>query len=620
MEKMVKTLSVLWIMAVCLTACNSRAEQWLDMAEACMEVNPDSAYDCLSHLAAMDDMAEGERARYALLRTQAMHKCRMPLGSDSLINVAVDYFKGSNDRHRLALSLLYKGLVHKECGEVERATEAFVASEQAFEGVEDDQYKALLFNHYASLLMKQDLLEESLAYYKKTCQYELKGDSLHYVVSTYGQIANLFELMGMRDSARIYYERGLSYTDKMAVRKSNYYLLLHDYATFLMGENDYASAERLLLECAGELASSVYRYTSHAALAALYYKKGELDQALTYGRLVIGSDDSLMVCGGYLLLYKIYKGMGEIDSAYFCHNQYRSYHSDIAARRRTAEVAVIPHKMKSIELTEDKRVLSDWLLWLATILTAGGLLTLFAYRIMKERHYSEQTNKEKELAESQNSLAATEQTLLETRINLGQLKGILTRHVNATHRMEMEHRMMLDGHREEIDRLNESIAQLKAEIGHMKDKDRAVRQSENDLKQTIKGLEKELQVKITQQEKTECQWKIDQRIEHFMMEGKDAVAVDLLLQLRLGKERMSRFDILPSEYQPLLMRLLEQEAPALHEKLDNSGLEWKKKTMCCLMALGLDDEEMMARASCLAPNSVKKYHKECRQLVDSWIA
>ena len=104
------------------------------------------------------------------------------------------------------------------------------------------------------------------------------------------------------------------------------------------------------------------------------------------------------------------------------------------------------------------------------------------------------------------------------------------------------------------------------------------------------------------------------------MEGKDAVVVDLLLQLRLDKERMSRFDILPSEYQPLLMRLLEQEAPALHEKLDNSGLEWKKKTMCCLMALGLDDEEMMARASCLAPNSVKKYHKECRQLVDSLVA
>ncbi len=36
---------------------------------------------------------------------------------------------------------------------------------------------------------------------------------------------------------------------------------------------------------------------------------------------------------------------------------------------------------------------------------------------------------------------------------------------------------------------------------------------------------------------------------------------------------------------------------------------------CYLIALGLDDVEMMARAACLAPNSVKAYRKECLQVV-----
>ena len=61
--------------------------------------------------------------------------------------------------------------------------------------------------------------------------------------------------------------------------------------------------------------------------------------------------------------------------------------------------------------------------------------------------------------------------------------------------------------------------------------------------------------------------------------------------------------------------LLEQESPSLHERLENSGLEWKKLTMCYLIALGLDDIDMMVRAACLAVSSVKRYRKECREVV-----
>ena len=102
-----------------------------------------------------------------------------------------------------------------------------------------------------------------------------------------------------------------------------------------------------------------------------------------------------------------------------------------------------------------------------------------------------------------------------------------------------------------------------------------------------------------------------------MSSGYDSIAVDLLLQLRLDKRGTFRYDIKPSEYLPLLKVLLEQESPALHERLENSGLEWKKLTMCYLMALGLDDINMMARAAFLAPNTIKAYRKECRETVEA---
>ena len=201
-------------------ACKESAvEQWIIHAEENMEVNADSAYRCLHHAMEANGWNDELRARYALRYTQAMHKCRIPLEDDSLINTAVEYYANSNDRHRLALSLLYKGLVHKQNHQVEQAVEAFVASEQAFEGVEDNQYKALLFNHYGALLMNQGVYEEALVYYKKTAQYELKGDSIHYVVSTCGQIAKLYELMDWPDSAKAYYERGMIYGKNLSEGK-----------------------------------------------------------------------------------------------------------------------------------------------------------------------------------------------------------------------------------------------------------------------------------------------------------------------------------------------------------------------------------------------------------------
>ena len=137
MSEIIKTWQ---LMVVCLlvAACgNDPVEQWLTRAEVCMEADSDSAFRCLQYIDDVDGWSGEQRARYALLRTQAMHKCRIPLESDSLINVAVAYYADSDDRHRLALSLLYKGLVHKQNLQVEQAVEAFVSSEQAFEGVED---------------------------------------------------------------------------------------------------------------------------------------------------------------------------------------------------------------------------------------------------------------------------------------------------------------------------------------------------------------------------------------------------------------------------------------------------------------------------------------------------
>lgn len=622
-------LGVLMAVLLMAVACKESAvEQWLARAEACMEVNADSAYRCLQYIEDTDEWDEGERARYALLRTQAMHKCRIPLEDDSLINTAVAYYADSRDRHRLALSLLYKGLVHKQCGEVEQAVEAFVGSEQVFEGVEDNQYKALLYSHYASLLGKQGMYESALAYYRKSYEYNLLGDSVHYVVTACGQIARMYKMLDMKDSAKVYYECGLLYKDDLCDGKErNYYLLLQNYAAFLIEGENYPEAEKLLQECLVEMKDSNYLHTLYSALSTLYYEKEDLDKALYYGHRILASEDSLTVCGGYLRLYKIYRAMGQMDSAYHFHNLYRQYDSDISLRLQTAKVAVIPHKMKSMQLEKENHALIGWKLWLAIALAVVVLVAIVIYIRIRQKHRFEQVEKDLELTEFQaslnetkHSLTKTQDELAATKVSLGQMKGMLAHQGDAVGRVNTVLEETKIKHQKEIDRLKESVKKLEAGIFRLREKVRGCKHTETELMQNFKMLKKQLKEKTGKLERVEHQREIDLRIDHFVMHGRDAIAVDMLLQFRYGKEVQARYDINPSEYLPMLRNLLEQENPALAERLNHCGLERKKLTLCYLIALGLDDVEMMSRAACLAPNSVRAYHKECRELVDGFRA
>jgi peptidoglycan hydrolase CwlO-like protein len=261
-----------------------------------------------------------------------------------------------------------------------------------------------------------------------------------------------------------------------------------------------------------------------------------------------------------------------------------------------------------MQLAEANRTLMGWRQWLAVSLVVVVLAALGVYAIIRKRHSREQQMKDRKLQAVDNKLGKTS-------AELGRLKGAMANHVEAVDRLKEEHRKILDKHKDEIERLKKSVEELEADIRQMKATDRTAKKNENDLKRTLQKMENELGRKTAQLTEAEHQRAIDQRIEYFLSSGYDSIAVDLLLQLRLDKRGTFRYDIKPSEYLPLLKVLLEQENPELHQRLENSGLEWKRLTMCYLMALGLDDIDMMSRAACLAINSVKAYRKECREAV-----
>lgn len=111
-----KTIIFLAVIALCFASCGrsfSLAERFLDEAEAKLETQPDSAFIALDSLDRSLLGTKELRARHALLYTIALEKVGMEITSDSIINIAVEYYTLSGNEAMARKALYYKNLINQ---------------------------------------------------------------------------------------------------------------------------------------------------------------------------------------------------------------------------------------------------------------------------------------------------------------------------------------------------------------------------------------------------------------------------------------------------------------------------------------------------------------------------
>ena len=120
-----KTIIFLAVIALCFASCGrsfSLAERFLDEAEAKLETQPDSAFVELDSLDRSLLGTKELRARHALLYTIALEKVGMEITSDSIINIAVDYYSTSGDEAMKEKALYYKNIIDQNAASVHKDT------------------------------------------------------------------------------------------------------------------------------------------------------------------------------------------------------------------------------------------------------------------------------------------------------------------------------------------------------------------------------------------------------------------------------------------------------------------------------------------------------------------
>ena len=165
-------LSIL-LLLLAFTACKDpkAVTDVLNRAEAVMNEHPDSALNLLRTLTFDDFQKEKNRARYALLHSQALDKNYIDVTSDSIISVAVEYYKDKDDVRSKFLSYYYMGRVHANGERYLQATSCLMESEQLVDEVGDDYLSGLLYSEMGRIYRLYYDYPKSLEAHQKAAEY-----------------------------------------------------------------------------------------------------------------------------------------------------------------------------------------------------------------------------------------------------------------------------------------------------------------------------------------------------------------------------------------------------------------------------------------------------------------
>lgn len=121
--KILQNIFFYFILSVCLASCvhTSDVDAALDRAQRQIETHPDSAFVTLDSLDRSHLTTREQKARHALLYSIALENCGIAMTSDSIINIAVNYYTEAGDTENAEKALFWKERIIEGIGRISPA-------------------------------------------------------------------------------------------------------------------------------------------------------------------------------------------------------------------------------------------------------------------------------------------------------------------------------------------------------------------------------------------------------------------------------------------------------------------------------------------------------------------
>lgn len=180
----------------------------LIQAESIIYEYPDSALHILQNMQLPAPSDKLQNATWALLMTQAKYKSNLEQ-SDSLINIAYNYFMDKEDAQRRAMVLYYKGVLYGEEYNAEKALNYYLGAAKEIEKIKDYRLAYLIDMGIGMIYAYRNLSDYAKEYFEKANHYAILSKYQDYIVYSYTYIARAYNLKGETDKAIEYYNKAI---------------------------------------------------------------------------------------------------------------------------------------------------------------------------------------------------------------------------------------------------------------------------------------------------------------------------------------------------------------------------------------------------------------------------
>ena len=370
------------ILLLACTACDRSTRhvtENLSQAEELIWTAPDSALHLLESISASRHLTGKEQADYALLLSLAQYRCYIPVSSDSLINLAIEYYKDKNDADKKGAAFYVKGCILEEyCKDIPNALLAYKEAEMCIPDMNEKRYVARIYSSLGYINKKSFHFDPAKEYYQKALQANIDGKDTVAYASNLLNLSTLYYTLHQADSANRCINTLIDIADSLNDLDLQV-KIYNNIANRKIFEKNYAEAEKYLIH-AIRLSSPHFPNKLSLGLANLYAYTGQKEKADSLFTHLLSCPDLLVRSNSYLDLLNYFLASHPQEHSYL--NHYIALTDSIYKENRAEEVGKIQQKYDNEVLARTNDQL--YFKWILTSVV-GSLICIIAVTFLQKK-------------------------------------------------------------------------------------------------------------------------------------------------------------------------------------------------------------------------------------------
>ena len=470
-------------------------------AESVMFDHPDSALHILEAMPMPSARRDKENhALWCLLTSQAQVKLIMKIPSDSLVRIAYNYYKPTDNARRKAMSALYMGDINYDLGNIEEAMHYYLEGKTEVEKTDDYKTGYLIMSSLGKLYLYRRLADYALEACTKAYDYAVKDSNKRYQMTSLQNLARCYCISDKLSEAIDIYQKCNDLVLELGYQNKEYcYDVQSEIALVYTNSSQFEKSLEIL-----KTFPKIYQH--YSLIGTNYLMLNQYDSAYLYLNKALNTDNVYAKKTIYNSLYELadtpqYRKYLKTycDSLLFYTDSVMSLDKGkeiIAYKEKYDHQRLITEQQRlKLEKAETQRVLIIVTLCLVVIISV--LVYLYQKRLVRKettiRRQSEQ------LQAYLLQLHENESRLQQNRRYMDELKEQLSRHDSDAEERHVQQEQMARLESEN-GRLQKTISDLQHRIGDYASR---LRDARKDVEQLRRLSEESLKLKENERRLTD---------------------------------------------------------------------------------------------------------------------